>query len=154
MSCPEELRALEAFWHLKRGDRALPNRCDFTPHELRAWLGNIGIVTVERRDEEMRFRVVLSGTQLDSYRGHSITGQYIDEVPHNVCGTATYFKACVEQRMPMHVLHDNSPNSAIYREMGKLLLPLSEDGVIVDRILVAIYPLRADNDAAWRIEAA
>ena len=154
MSCPEELRSLEAFWHLKRGDRALPSRCDFTPQKLRPWLGNIGVITVEHGDGETRFRVVLSGTRLDDYRGHSITGLYIDEVPHNVCGTATHFKACVEQRVPMHVLHDNSPNSAIYTEMGKLLLPLSEDGVIVDRVLVAIYPLRAGNDAAWRIEAA
>lgn len=154
MSCPEELRSLEAFWHLKRGDRALPSRCDFTPMDLRPWLGNIGVITVEHGDDETRFRIVLSGTRLDDYRGHNITGLYIHEVPHNVCGPATYFKACVEQRVPMYFLHDNSPNSAIYTEMGKLLLPLSEDGVIVDRILVAIYPLRADNDAAWRIEAA
>ncbi len=154
MSCPEELRSLEAFWHLKRGDRALPSRCDFPPHELRPWLGNVGIVTVERGDKETRFRVVLSGTELDSYRGHGITGLYIDEVPHTVCGSAQYFKACVEERAPMYALHDNSPNSAIYTQMGKLLLPLSEDGATVDRILVAIYPLRADNDTAWRIEAA
>jgi hypothetical protein len=154
MSCPEELRSLEAFWHLKRGDRALPSRCDFPPHELRPWLGNIGIVTVERDQAEIRFRVVLSGTELDSYRGRSITGLYIDEMPRNVCGTAQHFKACVEQCTPMYVLHDNSPNSAIYTEMGKLLLPLSEDGVTVDRILMAIYPLGADNDATWRIDAA
>lgn len=148
MSCPEELRSLEAFWHLKRGDRALPSRCDFTPHDLRPWLGNIAVVAVEGQRDALRFRVVLSGTQLDSYRGHGITGLYIDEVPRNVCGTTQYFKACVEYRAPMYVLHDNSPNSAIYTRLGKMLLPLSEDGVTVDRILVAMYPLPANDGTA------
>lgn len=146
MSCPEELRSLEAFWQMKRGDRDLPSRCDFPPHELRPWLGNIGIVTVERGDEATRFRVVLSGTELDSYRGHSITGQYVDEICHNIASTTPYYHDCVARREPVSFLHDNSPNSAIYTHMGKLLLPLSEDGVTVDRILVAIYPLSA-NDA-------
>jgi hypothetical protein len=151
MSCPEELRSLEAFWQMKRGDRALPSRCDFPPHELRPWLGNIGIVTVERGDEATRFRVVLSGTQLDSYRGHSITGQYVDEICHNIASTTPHYHDCVARAAPVHFLHDNSPNSAIYTSMGKLLLPLSEDGVTVDRILVAIYPLSA-NDACSRAE--
>ncbi len=146
MSCPEELQSLEAFWQMKRGNRDLPSRCDFPPHELRPWLGNIGIVAVERGEEEMRFRVVLSGTQLDSYRGHSITGQYIDEICRNIASTTPYYHDCVARRTPVNFLHDNSSNSAIYTRMGKLLLLLSEDGITVDRILVAIYPLSA-NDA-------
>lgn len=146
MSCPEELRSLEAFWRMKRGNRDLPSRCDFPPQDLRPWLGNIGIVTVERGADVTRFRVVLSGTQLDSYRGHSITGQYVDEICHNIASTTPYYHDCVARREPVSFLHDNSPNSAIYTRMGKLLLPLSEDGITVDRILVAIYPLSA-NDA-------
>lgn len=146
MSCPEELRSLEAFWRMKRGNRALPSRCDFPPHELRTWLGNIGIVTVERGADQTRFRVALSGTQLDSYRGHSITGQYVDEICRNIASTTPYYHDCVARREPVSFLHDNSPNSAIYTRMGKLLLPLSEDGITVDRILVAIYPMPASND--------
>jgi hypothetical protein len=42
-------------------------------------------------------------------------------------------------------MHDNSSNSTIYAQMAKILLPLSEDGVTVDRILMAIYPLPAND---------
>ncbi|PJI38945.1 PAS domain-containing protein [Ferrovibrio sp.] len=145
MSCPEELRSLEAFWHMKRGGRALPRRSDFTPEELRPWLGNLAIIAVERDMRDMRFRVALSGTQLDSYRGHGITGRYVDEVCSGIEDTTPYYRDCVTRGMPVHYLHDNSPNSAIYTDMGKMLLPLSEDGVTVDRILVAMYPLPAND---------
>lgn len=147
MSCPEELRSLEAFWHLKRGNRALPRRSDFTPEELRPWLGNLAIVVVERQVYDLRFRVALSGTQLDSYRGHGVTGHYVDELCGSISDTTPYYRDCVLRGRPVHFRHDNSPNSAIYTNMGKMLLPLSEDGVTVDRILVAMYPLGA-NDAA------
>lgn len=54
---------------------------------------------------------------------------------------------------PVHFRHDNSPNSAIYTNMGKMLLPLSEDGLTVDRILGAMYLLGA-NDAAETVRYA
>lgn len=143
---PEEIASLEAFWRMKRGQRLLPGRDDFTPLALRGWLGNIGKVTVERGPADaMRFRVTLSGTRLDDYRGHSITGQYIDEICYTT-NTLPYYETCVATREPVHFLHDNSANSAIYATMSKLLLPLGDDGVTVDRILVAIYPLKASND--------
>lgn len=147
MSCPEEIVALEAYWHMKRGDRLLPSRADFAPENLRPWLGNIGKVVVERGDDDaLRFRVTLSGTRLDDYRGHSITGQYIDEICYTT-DTTPYYETCVATRQPVHFLHDNSANSAVYRNMAKLLLPLGDDGVSVDRVLVAIYPLRANDTA-------
>mgnify|MGYP001150037972 CR=1 FL=1 len=62
MFCPEELRPLEVFWHL---NRAPPRRSDFTPEELRPWLGNLAIVVVERQVYDLRFPVALSDTQLD-----------------------------------------------------------------------------------------
>lgn len=145
MSCPEELRSLEAFWHMKRGARALPSRNDFTPQDLRPWLGNLAIITVERATHDLRFRVVLSGTQLDNYRGHGITGRYVDEICCSIEDTTPYYRDCVTRGVPVHYRHDNSPNSAIYTDMGKMLLPLSENGFTVDRILAAMYPLRADN---------
>lgn len=145
--CPEELISLTAYWTAQRDSRgALPARAAFAPEHLRPWLGNIGIVAVEREAKGLRFRVVLSGTRLDEYRGHSITGRYIDEACHNIAATTPHYQTCVDTGMPVHFLHDNSPNSAIYKAMGKLLLPLSEDGITVDRILVAIYPLQATND--------
>ncbi|MEK9970373.1 MAG: PAS domain-containing protein, partial [Ferrovibrio sp.] len=128
----------------------MPRREDFPAETLRPWLGNIGIVAVERLgDGELRFRVSLSGTQLDSYRGFSITGQYLDDMTAcSVQASVRRYRDCVENGEPVHLLHDNSPNSAIYTRMGKLLLPLSSDGVTVDRILMAMYPLPAHDGTA------
>lgn len=146
MSCPEELVTLEAFWRMKRGERLLPSRADFTPMELRPWLGNLAMVAVER-EPSLRFRVTLSGTRLDDYRGWNITGQYIDTVSEAIAGTLPHYMTALESRLPVHFIHDNSSNSAIYRTMAKMLLPLGDDGVTVDRFVAAIYPMRA-NDAA------
>lgn len=145
-NCPNQLRALEEFWQMKRGDRAMPSRCDFPPEEMRPWLGHIAIVAVEpgaTPGEETRFRVALSGTQLDDYRGFGITGRYLDELSAGC--TMEFYAACVEQRAPVRFLHDNSDNSVLYPHLSKLLLPLSEDGVNVDRILVALYPPANDT---------
>lgn len=146
MTCPEEITALEAFWRLKRGNRTLPRRRDFSFEELRPWLGNIGIVSVEGTAQARRFRVALSGTRLDDYRGSSITGRYIDDICRDRPGTLPFYERCVTNGEPVHFVHDNSRNSAIYTDMAKLLLPLAENGLAVDRILLAIYPLAA-NDA-------
>lgn len=150
MTYPEELASLEAFWNLKRGKRALPNRRDLGPEDLRPWLGNLAVVAVER-EPSLRFRVTLSGTHLDDYRGHGITGQYIDTIGEAMAGTLPHYLAALESRRPIRFLHDNSANSAIYRTMAKLLLPLGGADGIVDRFIVAIYPLRA-NDAAPAVQ--
>lgn len=152
MSCPEQLSSLEAWWRLKRGSRLLPRRSDFMPETLRPWLGNLAIVAVER-EPVLRFRVVLSGDRLDDYRGFAITGRYVDTLAQQGYCTLPRFEACVERREPIRFIHDNSPNSMIYRRMAKLLLPLGEDGMTVDRILVGLYPLPAndaDLDAEFR----
>jgi hypothetical protein len=145
--CPEQLRSLEAYWKLKRGDRTMPARSDFSFEELRPWLGNLGFITVERGADpaEMRFRVTLSGTKLDDYRGKNITGRYVDECCNQTASSTPHFEACVATHAPVWYIHDNSHNSAIYRDMAKVLLPLSEDGVTVDRIMIAIYPLQAGS---------
>lgn len=145
MFCPEELDTLEALWRLKRRRAYLPQRSDFRPEELKPWLGNLAMVAVERRPS-LRFRVTLSGTVLDEYRGYGITGQYVDTLRTSPVPSLPRFVQCVENRMPVRFVQDNSRNSIIYRRMAKLLLPLGEDGVHVDRVLVALYPAPA-NDA-------
>lgn len=153
LSYPEEIASLEAYWRLKRGSRRLPSRADFAPEDLRPWLGNLAMVAVER-EPTLRFRVTLSGTQLDEYRGRDITGQYIDAIGHAITATLPHYLASLESREPSRFLHDNSSNSAVYSTMVKLLLPLGEDGHTVDRFMVAIYPLRANDRSLGAIDYA
>lgn len=143
-SYSEHLASLEALWNLKRGTRLLPSRSDFTPEDLRPWLGNLAVVAVER-EPRLRFLVTLSGTQLDDYRGHGVTGQYIDTIGEAITGTGEHYLAALKNCQPVRGLYDNSANSAIYRVMAKLLLPLGDIDGRVDRFIVAVYPLLAND---------
>lgn len=145
-SCPEQLQSLEAWWNLRRGTRPMPRRCDFTPETLRPWLGNLSMVAVEHGPGGPRFRVTLSGTHLDEYRGFGITGRYIDELQDGSICSLPQFQACAAERRPIRFVHDNSRYSLIFRRMAKLLLPLADAGGQVSHILVSLYPLAA-NDA-------
>lgn len=158
MTIPEQLVALEAYWKLKRGFRAMPCRLDLGPAELRPWLGNIAVVAVEYDDIGIaapRFRVTLSGTALDEYRGYPVTGRYLDEVCPNPPETLPHFQACIADRAPLHLCHDNSQNSAVYRALAMLLLPVGEDEYRADRIIVAMYPFPSnlacnDLEPSWQ----
>lgn len=145
--CPEQLLSLEAWWNLRRGHRPMPQRGDLTPETLRPWLGNLAMVAVERTEPIPRFRVTLSGMQLDDYRGYGITGRYIEDLQDGAVCSLPQFRACVAERRPVRFIHDNSRNSLIFRRMAKLLLPLADADGQVSHIMVSLYPLAA-NDAA------
>lgn len=146
-SCPEQLLSLEAWWNLRRGRRPMPQRGDLTPETLRPWLGNLAMVAVERAGPTPRFRVTLSGMQLDDYRGYGITGRYIEDLQDGAVCSLPQFRACVAERRPVRFIHDNSRNSLIFQRMAKLLLPLADTNGRVGHIMVSLYPLAA-NDAA------
>ncbi|WP_428245778.1 PAS domain-containing protein [Ferrovibrio sp.] len=150
MQLPEHLQALEAYWCLKRRSRLLPDRSGFGPLELRPWLGHIAVIAVERQqgddDADMRFRVALSGMHIDDYRGSGVTNRYLDDLTRGRTSTEQHYRCCVATRQPVRFLHDNSHNSVVYPQMLKLLLPLSQDGHTVDRIIVGVHaePQRMD----------
>jgi hypothetical protein len=147
-SCPEQLLSLEAWWNLRRGNRLMPQRSDFTPEILRPWLGNLAVVAVEGDQAAPRFRVTLSGNRLDEYRGFGITGRYVEEV--HACGprTVQHFELCAATGQPVRFLHDNSRNSLVFPQLAKLLLPLAGADGQVSHILMSQYPLAANDSAA------
>lgn len=147
-SCPEQLLSLEAWWNLRRGPRRMPRRHDLGPEALRPWLGNLAMLAVEYPDDTPRFRVTLSGTQLDDYRGFGITGRYVDDM--QACGPRTlpYYRLCTATRAPVRFVHDNSRNSLVFPRLAKLLLPLADAEDRVGHILMSLYPLAANDSMA------
>jgi|GEM_PF-2410056 len=146
MTIPQQLKALEAYWMQQQARRqALPDRSAFGPLDLRPWLGHLAMIVVEPGSPDNaapRFRVTLSGSQMDDYRGGlSITNRYIDELCQGRISTEVYFRRAVASRQPVSFVHDNSQHSILYGRIAKLLLPLSQDGNRVDRILVGAYAL-------------
>ena len=73
------LATLLAYWHRKRGTRAMPARADIEPAELKALLPNIFMVDVEHAPFRLRYRLV--GSALVDVLGQDIKGKYLDEMP-------------------------------------------------------------------------
>ncbi len=71
-----KLDALWDFWTQRRGTRAFPDRADFDPVELRAWLGHL--MMVERVDTRWIYR--LYGTYFVETFRREMTGQTWERV--------------------------------------------------------------------------
>lgn len=73
----EKLSALWDYWAQRRGERAFPDRGDFDPIELRAWLGHLMMVELV----EGRWVYRLYGTYFVETFRREMTGKGIDELP-------------------------------------------------------------------------
>jgi hypothetical protein len=133
------LQRLLDLWHAKRGDRPMPARADFDVFELKDWLGNLMLVEVLDGAREFRYR--LYGSVLASYYGRDLTGKLTGALPPQTRATVRREYAGVwASRRPSVVERQRSVRHSA-RMVAKLILPLSADGVVVDMILVASYPL-------------
>lgn len=129
------LVGLHRFWKSKCGSRAMPSRADFRPEELQPFLGFIVLVDVET---PRRFRFRLVGTEIVSSYGFEITGQYTDIVQpfsYRRMIERHYGQAADETRPMVHRM--NFSEGARVHDLVRLTLPLSEDGVRVNMLMLA-----------------
>jgi len=132
------LQALYALWRQRRGSGVLPLAEAFNPPELRMWLGNLLLLDV-RRDDDFVYRYY--GQGLADAFGTDMVGQSIAGLPP-------------EQRDILHAEYDRVraeriPLSRAYTAVfedgpatwERLVLPLSDDGESVSKLLVAAYRL-------------
>jgi hypothetical protein len=133
------LRRLLAMWEAKCGDRMMPGRADFDVFELKDWLGNLMLIEV--LDGAVEFRYRLYGSVLASYYGRDLTGKLTAAILPETRDIVRreYAQVCAARR-PMMVERTRSVKHSM-RLVAKLILPLAADGVTVDMILVASYPL-------------
>jgi PAS domain len=129
-----ELAALLRLWEARRPSLGLPRRADFTPEVLQPWLGNVGILDVERHP--LRFRIRLAGTVLTGLYGQDYTGRYLEEVvpdlrPH---------VRCAETGEPQYDAVSSQPKERVRYALRRLLLPVSLSGDDVGQIIAGIYP--------------
>lgn len=124
-----KMRSLFLLWSDRRGDRPMPARRDMPPAAMVGHLPRIALVDV--LDIEPLFRVRLWGTELADRSGIDLTGQPV-EFP----GVRERAEWLVEHRKPYFV-HDRPIvwSDRDYRYYDTLALPLSDDGVAVDKIL-------------------
>ncbi len=129
-----DLGALLDFWNRKRAGRRMPARDDFDVFELRAWLGHLHLVEVIDGGRDFLHRIY--GTDLAVMFGIDLTGKGLDAIPEVARDSVrrAYAAACAS-REPVVVEDDPILQSNVQR-VEDLILPLSTNGRVVDRLLI------------------
>jgi hypothetical protein len=132
------LRAVLDYWEAKRAGRAMPQRRDIDPAELRGVLPHLQITEVI--DGGSRFRYRLVGTAVVEAFGAEFTGRYVDEL---VSGARDHFvhacyRAVCAARRPAFVRSKYITTRNVDLTANRVLLPLSPDAARVDQILGAL----------------
>lgn len=133
-----ELRDLLGLWHAKRQGRLMPARADFTPFDLKALLGNLTLVDVER--DPLRFRYRLVGTTITQIVKRDATGCYFEDIyTGRLLETAVAVHAwVVQERAPLRIFsRTGHVRNDVYTYDG-VLFPLSADGERVNMVLGAL----------------
>ncbi len=131
------LERLLDYWHRVRGARRLPARRDLDPLDFPYILGNVALIEV--REAATRYRVRLYGTRLVAWLGHDLTGKTLDECPDPEFSrlVADAGDLAVAEGGP-HWDRFSWQRDDDMRSCEALLLPLADDGLNVDMLLLAL----------------
>ena len=126
------------YWVSLGGGREMPSRKDVDPLQVpRGYLPNIMLVDVLYDPQRYRFRLV--GSNIVAATGENRTGRFFDEVSwfQDHPGVQPQYEAVIKTRRPLYSMEPftNFISKSAY-EVDRLLLPLSDDGLRVDTLLV------------------
>ena len=136
-----QIDALRALWEAKRADRVYPARRDVDLSDLTPWLRHVEIVHVERDETgRVRYRFGFVGTAINAIDGLSITGRYADELFGDIHDSVMWdYDRVLETGAPQErFLEEMVNNRGSQRTYCKLTLPLADDGVSIDALLVLL----------------
>jgi FixJ family two-component response regulator len=133
------LRDALAYWHEKRGSRAMPTRRDIDPAELpKHLLPHLQLVDVIDGGERFYFRLV--GTAIVDAFGGEFTGKHVDEMmrAEHIGYLHQRYRKLIAARRPLFIRSRYFTTKAIDMTANRLLMPLSQDGTQVNMILAAL----------------
>jgi len=135
-----DLQALYAYWDGKRGDRFAPMRAEIDPTEIPHLLPIMAISQVLESPRRYVFRLV--GTRLQAMLGRDLTGRWLDEVayPDALEAARREFDYVVDAGEPLCSFWRGPWLGREHWSFERLLLPLSEDGRHVDRVITGLTP--------------
>ena len=136
-----DLAGLHDYWDRKRAGRRMPPWHRFDAVEMKPWLGKLNVVDVENRDGADAFRYRIFGTEIAMALDCEMTGRYVGDVD---AGSGALmlegYREIVARRLPVLRRQDSVEGMRLLRH-ARLMLPISEDGRRVSKILVGIHPL-------------
>lgn len=140
-----KLVQLYDYWESKRRGRRYPSRADIDPTEMKFILGNVDLVEITYDPIVFTFR--LSGSVIDRNEGFNMQGKTLDDYPlpeHREAIKRTYLEA-LESAEPHYEELDRVADDKL-RRYGRLILPLSEDGEVIDMFLMGRIELKAGTE--------
>jgi hypothetical protein len=135
------LRRIYAYWLSKRGDRAMPRRADLDPTEIPPQLLP-GVTLVDVVADDRRYVYRLVGTKEVEVRGYDPTGRSVGEAyfGENAEDATKCYDRIVEVCAPVLDPVPFLERRRGYQGAESLFLPLSNDGIAVNMILVFFDP--------------
>jgi hypothetical protein len=135
------LQRIYAYWLGKCGNRPMPRRADLDPTEIPPHLLP-GITLVDVVPDRRRYLYRLVGTKEAEVRGYDPTGKSVAEAffGENLEDATRCYDRVVETRAPVLDPVPFLERRRGYRGAESLFLPLSNDGVAVNMILVFFDP--------------
>jgi len=120
----------------------MPSRADIDPLELRDCLGNLCLLDVIGAGPR-RFRFRVDGSNLAALTGFELTGKFVEDVPDPRYRDflIALYERVVLTKAPVFLANDEEWKGCGVQEIS-VTLPLSSDGVDVDGILDAVFPMR------------
>lgn len=144
----DTLRALYGYWAGKRAGRALPDRSDIDPIEMKPWLGNL--MLVERLAGGDYLYRLYGSTFVNQFKV-DMTGKRVNELPEKQAELLrSEYDAVVHSGIPMsrrytatfdYTSRDKRSTWQVERSWERLALPLTAGGPDVKMLLVAAFPL-------------
>jgi hypothetical protein len=133
-----KLRQLYEYWDGKRHGRRMPSRADLDPVDMTFVIGNLIMVDV-LEGVPPRFHIRLHGTNLAQRAGYELTGKMLDELP------VPEYRALAQQSFTEvattgECIHGKRERifAGRFARYETVILPLSDDGVRVNRLLVGL----------------
>jgi hypothetical protein len=133
------LARLHDYWIGKCAGRPLPSRADIDPLEMRQWLGNL--LLAEFFDGLDNYRVRLDGSNLIGHGGKDRTGKGAEVVTsaeeRNLI--VAQYQPVLDTAQPAYFETQFLNSEGRFLREQKLLLPLSDNGALVNMVLAGIY---------------
>ncbi len=136
------LSGLLDFWLTKRVGDKPPISSTIAPADLRPWKDNIVIFEVIGEDD---FVYSYYGKELAAAFGHSRLGATLDDLPEEQRAILRpEYASVLREKMPVARVYTADFGGTI-RTWERLALPMSSDGDLIDKLLVAAYELIPDD---------
>jgi hypothetical protein len=137
------------YWQSKCGGRAMPRRRDVDPTEIPRLLPHLQITEFVDGGKRIRYR--LAGTAVVEAYGGELKGKYFDEVfaGERLKFVEDNYRLMCESKRPVLVRNRYFSPKKVPLVCHRLIMPLSDDGVVINQCLTAMRFEYAGESYEW-----